>query len=130
MPEPPAHPPDGAAGSHPPRHSELWRLRLHYDRTSCAQRHSPDPHECIDLPQRHPANRAEPHRNGTDARERQFLLFGKLFSVSVDGKVDAQPLYVSQLNMPGQGSRAVTYVATEHDSVYALDAANGVFFWR
>ena len=56
--------------------------------------------------------------------------FGKLFSVSVDGKVDAQPLYVSQLNMPGQGSRAVTYVATEHDSVYALDAANGAFFWR
>src|SRR5450755_1004949 len=56
--------------------------------------------------------------------------FGKLLSVPVDGKVDAQPLYVSQLNMPGQGFRAVMYVATEHDSVYALDATSGALFWR
>src|SRR5450755_2100969 len=47
--------------------------------------------------------------------------FGMLFSLSVDGKVDSQPLYVSQLAMPGQGIRSVVYAATEHDSVYAFD---------
>ena len=56
--------------------------------------------------------------------------FGKLFSLSVDGKVDAQPLYVSQLDMPGQGVRSVAYAATEHDSVYAFDAGTGALFWR
>jgi hypothetical protein len=56
--------------------------------------------------------------------------FGKLFSVPVDGKVDAQPLYVSHLNMPGQGFRSVVYAATEHDSVYAFDSGNGTVFWR
>jgi hypothetical protein len=56
--------------------------------------------------------------------------FGKLFSLSIDGKVDAQPLYVSQLSMPGQGSKSVAYAATEHDSIYAFDAGSGAFFWR
>ena len=56
--------------------------------------------------------------------------FGKLFSVSVDGKVDAQPLYVSQAAMPGKGTRSVVYAVTEHDSVYAFDATNGDVFWH
>jgi hypothetical protein len=56
--------------------------------------------------------------------------FGKLFSVSMDGKVDAQPLYVSQLTMPGSGSRPVVYAATEHDSIYAFDASSGQVFWH
>ena len=30
--------------------------------------------------------------------------FGKLFSRSVDGQVYAQPLYVSDLDIPGQGA--------------------------
>src|ERR1700687_3804638 len=29
--------------------------------------------------------------------------FGKLFTIGVDGKVDAQPLYVPNLTIPGQG---------------------------
>src|SRR5256885_16787191 len=47
--------------------------------------------------------------------------FGKLGEFVVDGKVDAQPLYLSQVTIGGQ-KRNVLYVATEHGSVYAFDA--------
>src|SRR3989442_12761341 len=55
--------------------------------------------------------------------------FGKLFSVIVDGSVYTQPLYVPNVSIPGFGTRNVIYVATEHDSVYAIDAAMGVVLW-
>src|SRR5438093_10881105 len=50
--------------------------------------------------------------------------FGKLFSVAVDGYVYAQPLYLSGLTI-NAGTHNVLYVATEHDSLYALDANTG-----
>jgi len=56
--------------------------------------------------------------------------FGKLFTTLVDGKVDAQPLYMSGVAISGQGTHNVLFVATEHDSVYALDADTGITLWH
>ncbi len=55
--------------------------------------------------------------------------FGLLRNLMVDGKVDAQPLYVSQLSVSGSAHNVV-YVATEHDSVYAFDADTGSVLWQ
>jgi hypothetical protein len=56
--------------------------------------------------------------------------FGKMRFLATDGKVDAQPLYLSGVLVPGVGVRDVVYVATEHDSVYAFDATSGSILWR
>jgi hypothetical protein len=55
--------------------------------------------------------------------------FGKVGFDSVDGKVDAQPLYLANVIIGGQFHN-VLYVATEHDSVYAFDADTGAQFWK
>jgi hypothetical protein len=55
--------------------------------------------------------------------------FGKLFSVAVDGQVYAQPLILSNVSIGG-GTHNVAYVATENDSVYAIDANNGTVYWK
>ena len=55
--------------------------------------------------------------------------FGKLFTVPLDGYLFAQPLYVSGVTIGG-GVHNVVYVATAHDSVYAIDADSGVIYWK
>ena len=56
--------------------------------------------------------------------------FGKTRLLATDGKVDAQPLFLSGVLVPGVGVRDVVYVATEHDSVYAFDASSGSMLWH
>ncbi len=56
--------------------------------------------------------------------------FGTLFSSAIDGQAYAQPLYKSNLAIPGMGTHNVAFVATEHDSVYAFDADNGAQLWH
>jgi hypothetical protein len=55
--------------------------------------------------------------------------FGLLRNLSVDGKVDAEPLYLSQLSVAGTAHNVV-FIATEHDSVYAFDADTGAQLWK
>src|SRR5882672_3387361 len=55
--------------------------------------------------------------------------FGLLRNLAVDGKVDAQPLYVPQLSVSGSAHNVV-FAATEHDSVYAFDADTGSVMWH
>jgi hypothetical protein len=55
--------------------------------------------------------------------------FGLLRMLPVDGRVDAQPLYLSQLGVAG-GSFNAVFVATEHDSVYAFDSDSGAVLWH
>jgi len=55
--------------------------------------------------------------------------FGLLRVLPVDGKVDAQPLYLSQLVL-GSGTHNVVFIATENDSVYAMDADTGATLWH
>jgi len=55
--------------------------------------------------------------------------FGLLRMLPVDGRVDAQPLYLSQLSAAG-GSFNAVFVATEHDSVYAFDSDSGAVLWH
>jgi hypothetical protein len=55
--------------------------------------------------------------------------FGLLHTIMVDGGVDAQPLYLSQVNILGK-PHDVVFVATEHGSVYAIDADSGSPIWQ
>jgi Immunoglobulin domain len=48
--------------------------------------------------------------------------FGKLGEFTVDGKVDGQPLYLTNVSIPNKGTKNVLYVVTEHGSVFAFDA--------
>ena len=56
--------------------------------------------------------------------------FGKLATLPVDGVIDAEPLYLSDVVIPGKGTHNVVYVVTESDSVYAFDADRGTLLWH
>ncbi len=61
--------------------------------------------------------------------------FGQIVHLAVDGHVCAEPLYVPNLVIPGQGALNVVFVATEHDTIYAFNAdtntgPNGGLIWQ
>ena len=77
------------------------------------------------------------YRTGLNNKETVLTLsnvnstnFGKLMILPVDGVIDAEPLYLSNLTIPGQGSHNVVYTVTENDSVYAFDADDGTQLWH
>jgi Immunoglobulin domain/PQQ-like domain len=55
--------------------------------------------------------------------------FGKVGYLSVDGLVDAEPLYVSGLTINGNVHNVV-FVVTENDSAYAFDADTFAQLWK
>jgi hypothetical protein len=76
-------------------------------------------------------------RTGTNLHESsltpdnvKFATFGKVGFFPVDGAVDGQPLYLSNLSIPNQGIHNVLFIVTEHDSVYAFDADSGDILWQ
>ena len=88
------------SNTNPPSPSAMNVVTYHYDNLRTGQ------------------NTAETILNPANVNSTQF---GKLGEFSVIGKVDAQPLYVSNVSVPG-GTKNVLYVATEHGCVFAFDA--------
>ncbi|MFL6302933.1 MAG: Ig-like domain-containing protein, partial [Candidatus Sulfotelmatobacter sp.] len=89
----------------------------------------------VDIPTWHVDN----NRSGLNANETSLTpanvapkTFGKLFSYLVDGYAYAEPLLISNVTING-AAHDVLYVATENDSVYALDAdhyGTGAPLWK
>jgi len=64
------------------------------------------------------------NQNETTLTQGSFSNFGLLQTVSLDDQVDAQPLLVNGVTINGN-QHNVVYVATENNSVYAIDAQSG-----
>jgi hypothetical protein len=56
--------------------------------------------------------------------------FGKLSMLPVDSVIDAEPLYLEGVVIPGKGTHNVVYTVTENDSVYAFDADQYTLLWQ
>ena len=59
--------------------------------------------------------------------------FGKLYSTGVDGQIYAQPLVLTNVTITGPNAGtypSVAYVATENDSLYAINGATGAILWQ
>src|SRR5215469_11497802 len=71
-------------------------------------------------------------RTGWDRNETQLTqasvsggTFGMIASAPLDDQVDAQPLIMPNQAISGQGTHDVVYVASESNTVYAIDATSG-----
>jgi len=59
-----------------------------------------------------------------------FSTFGKIGFYPVDGPVDAEPLYASNVVVPNNGTHNILVAATEHGTVYTFDADSGATIWQ
>jgi outer membrane protein assembly factor BamB len=64
-----------------------------------------------------------------DAGNVRSSSFGLLQLLEVDGKLDAQPLVLGSY-LIGATPHNIVYVASEHDTVYAIDADTGTRLWQ
>jgi len=56
--------------------------------------------------------------------------FGKVGFYPMDGLVDAEPLYASNVAVPNDGTHNLLISATENGTVYAFDADSGGTIWQ
>jgi hypothetical protein len=75
-------------------------------------------------------------RQGLDSQETTLTLnnvntgtFGRLFTITINAPVDAQPLYVSGVTIAG-ALHNLLVVASENGLVYGFDADTGVKLWQ
>ncbi len=80
-----------------------------------------------------PTERYDNSRTGANLAETQLTTanvnpshFGKVWSWSVSGSVQAQPLYLKGITIPNKGLHNMVFVATMNDVVYAFDADSSV----
>ena len=66
-----------------------------------------------------------PHENTLTPANVTPSTFGLIVKVPLDDQVDTQPLIVTNQNIEGQGVHTVVYVATEGNTVYAIDSWSG-----
>jgi len=71
-------------------------------------------------------NNAEPYLSpATLQHGRNGKSFQMIHSVALDDQVDTQPLLLTNQDIADKGVRNVVYVATENNSIYAIDANTG-----
>jgi hypothetical protein len=70
---------------------------------------------------------AETHLNAGNVNATSF---GLLQTVTLDGRVDAEPLVVLQETIQNKGVHDVVYIATEDNTLYAIDANSGAILWQ
>ncbi|MHB1921242.1 MAG: hypothetical protein ACYCOO_03295 [Chitinophagaceae bacterium] len=75
-------------------------------------------------------------RSGLNNQETQLTTsnvntatFGKLFTLSVDDQVYAQPLVVGNLPI-NSGNHNVVFIATVNNTIYAYDGDSGDLYWK
>lgn len=72
------------------------------------------------------------YRTGWNSQEKQLTAanvaganFGLIATTALDDQVDAQPLVLAKQAVGNNSAREVVYIATENNSVYAIDANTG-----
>ena len=72
------------------------------------------------------------YRTGWNSQEKKLTAanvaganFGLIATTALDDQVDAQPLILAKQAVGSNSAREVVYIATENNSVYAIDANTG-----